>query len=387
MQKNSTQGAAILGAGFISHSHAEALRYCQVRICAVVDSSETAARAFAEKWGIETYGTSEELLFSDEITSVHVCTPPHTHYRIVKKLLEAGKHVLCEKPLCLDSGEAAELASLAQSRGLRCGINLNVRFHQMSDRMKALVQSADFGPLRLVHGQYLQQFHLLPCPYGWRYIPEIAGPMRAVTEIGTHWFDIVQYITGEKITDVSALFGNFQPQRTVRDGIMYAPGSSEPGRKNDGGSAGEPASCPSLTEAGQTEQTGEPITVTSEDAAFITFRLQSGAIGSVTLSEVSHGYSNYLAYELTGDGMTAGWNSQDNNSMYMSSGNGQKTVISDGFGNGFNDSFSRLIQSFYSGSGDSSLPACPTFQEGAQIVRLCAAVYESAVKNGGWVHV
>lgn len=360
MQKSKNQGAAILGAGFISHSHAEALRYCGIRICAVVDSSEKTAAEFAEKWGIEKYSTSKELLFSEEITSVHICTPPHTHYRIVKELLKAGKNVLCEKPLCLDPEEAAELEALADSLNIKCGVNLNVRFHQMSDRIKDLVQGSDFGAIRLVHGQYLQQFHLLPCPYGWRYIPEIAGPMRAVTEIGTHWFDIIQYITGKKITDVSALFGNFQPYRIVRDGMMYPAGSF-----------GE----------------GTPVTVTSEDAALITFRLGNGAIGSVVLSEVSHGYSNYLAYEITGDRMTAGWNSQENNSVYFSSGNGQKTVESDGFGNGFNDSFRRLIQSFYTETLKNPLPACPSFREGAEIVRICSAVRESAAEEGRWVHV
>ena len=364
MQNNKNQGAAILGAGFISHSHAEALRYCGIRICAVVDRSAETAAEFAEKWGIEKYGTSEDLLLSEEITSVHICTPPHTHYRIVKKLLTAGKNVLCEKPLCLDPEEAAELEALAASLDVKCGVNLNVRFHQMSDRIKGLVQKNDFGAIRLVHGQYLQQFHLLPCPYGWRYIPEIAGPMRAVTEIGTHWFDIIQYVTGEKITDVSTLFGNFQPQRIVRDGIMYPAGSSE--TDNSGGT---------------------PVTVTSEDAALITFRLEGGAIGSAVLSEVSHGYSNYLAYEITGDRMTAGWNSQENNSVYFSTGAGQKTVESDGFGNGFNDSFRRLIQSFYEEDPAASLPACPTFREGAQIVRICSAVCTSAAEEGRWVHI
>ena len=386
MRKNLTRGAAILGAGFISHSHAEALRYCGVRICAVVDRTEDAARAFAEKWGIETYGTSEELLFSDEVSSVHVCTPPHTHYRIVKKLLNAGKHVLCEKPLCLVPEEAEELSALADSLGLTCGINLNVRFHQMSGRMKELVRSRDFGSVRLVHGQYLQQFHLLPCPYGWRYIPEAAGPMRAVTEIGTHWFDIIQYITGQRITEVSALFGNFHPQRVVRDGVMYSPAIKD-GEKTKALKKGNNGALVDSCDNKICREAEETVTVTSEDAALITFRLSGGAIGSVTLSEVSHGYSNYLSYEITGDHMTAGWNSQENNSVYFSSGSGQKTVESDGFGNGFNDSFRRLIQSFYFGSADTGLPSCPTFQEGAEIVRICSAVYESAVKNGGWVQV
>lgn len=375
MEKEFIRGAAILGAGFISHSHAEALRYCGIQICAVVDSSEPAAKAFAEKWGIRTYGTEEKLLFSDEITSVHICTPPHTHYAIAKKLLRAGKHVLCEKPLCLDPAEAAELAELADSLGLTCGINLNVRFHQMSERIKSLVQSSSFGPLRLIHGQYLQQFHLLPCPYGWRYRPEMAGPMRAVTEIGTHWFDIIQYITGEKITEVSALFGNFRPRRILTDGMMYPETTA-------GSSAEDGTKCP-----GNPRETDSKITVSSEDAALITFRLSNGAIGSVTLSEVSHGYSNYLSYEITGDHMTAGWNSQQMNEMYFSSGDGRKTVECDGFGNGFNDSFRRLIQSFYFDSGNTGLPECPSFREGAEIVRLCLAVYESAVKNGGWVHI
>lgn len=359
MNKDTIRKAAILGAGFISHSHAEALRYCGIPICAVVDSSEKAAEDFARKWGIRTYGTEEELLFSDEISAVHICTPPHTHYPIIKKLLQAKKHVLCEKPLCLDPAEARELAGLAAASGLTCGINLNVRFHQTSDRMKSLVQDPSFGPLRLVHGQYLQQFHLLPCPFGWRYRPEIAGPMRAVTEIGTHWFDIIQYVTGTEITEVSSLFGNFHPQRILRDNVMYPDNSGK----------------------------DERIEVSSEDAALITFRLSNGAIGSVTLSEVSHGYTNYLSYEITGDNMTAGWNSQEMNTLYFSRGNGQKTVECDGFGNGFNDSFRRLIQSFYFGSKDTGLPDCPTFEEGAEIVRLCGAVYESAQKNGGWVHV
>lgn len=385
MQNDKTQGAAILGAGFISHSHAEALRYCGIKICAVVDASEKTAADFAQKWGIKTYGTSEDLLFSDEISSVHVCTPPHTHYRIVKKLLDSGKNVLCEKPLCLDPQEAAELENLAASLNLKCGVNLNVRFHQMSDRMKGIVQDAGFGAIRLVRGQYLQQFHLLPCPYGWRYIPEIAGPMRAVTEIGTHWFDIIQYVTGKKITDVSALFGNFQPERIVRNGIMYPAGNTDSVHFSSAGDESK-ARSGDPDGAGSSSAKGMPVTVTSEDAALITFRLEGGAIGSVVLSEVSHGYSNYLAYEITGDRMTAGWNSQENNSVYFSTGNGQKTIESDGFGNGFNDSFRRLIQSFYSEAPDAALPVCPTFREGADIVRICSAVYKSAGEGGRWVH-
>lgn len=351
--------AAILGAGFISHSHAEALRYCGIELYAIVDTSIEAAKTFAQTWNIPKYSTTDELLFEDSITTVHVCTPPNTHYEVVKKLLHAGKHVLCEKPLCYSNKEAEELKELAAAKGLMCAINLNVRFHSMSLKMKEIVQQSTFGKVLLLHGKYLQQFHMMPTPYGWRYIPEMGGMMRAVTEIGTHWFDIIQYVTGDKISAVSALFGNFHPKRRLKEGMMYP-------LKDD-------------------DNTDEIVEVSSEDAALISFRMHNGAIGSVVLSEVSQGYSNYLQYEITGTNMTIGWNSQNNNELYYNNETSSSTIIKDGFGNGFDDTFRSLIHSFYAKGKDEV--ACPTFEEGANIVKLCNAVYESATQKSKWIEI
>ena len=350
----------ILGAGFISHSHAEALRNCGIKVYAIVDRSETVAKEFAKRWGVEHYGTTEDILFEEAVTSVHICTPPDTHYEIVKRLLEAGKNVICEKPLCFSNEEASELESLAKSKHLKCAINLNVRYHNMSSKVKELVQNPSFGSIHLVHGRYLQQFHLLPTPYNWRYIPELSGKMRAVTEIGTHWFDIIQYVTGLKIVQVSALFGNFNPTRILKDGMMHS------------------------TEEFPEEEKSV-VHVDSEDVALINLKLSNGAIGSVVLSEISQGYSNYLAYEITGTKMTAGWNSQNNNEVYYNEVSSQTNVIKDGFGNGFNDSLQRLIADFY--SEDVSKNKYPTFEEGANIVRICNAVYKSAINDSKWIDV
>lgn len=352
--------AAILGAGFISHSHAEALRFCGIELYAVVDRSEAAAESFASKWGIDTYGTSEAILFDETITTVHICTPPNTHYEIIKRLLDAGKNIICEKPLCFSDEEADELKQLAHEKGLKCAINLNVRYHNMSSKMKELIgQREAFGKVNLIHGKYLQQFHMLPTPYNWRYIPEVSGKMRAVTEIGTHWFDIVQYVTDLKITAVSALFGNFDPKRQVKEGLMYP--------------------------IDEVEKEADIVDVTSEDVALIQFKFDNGAIGSVTLSEVSQGYSNYLEYEVTGVNQTAGWNSQSNNELYYNTTNSESNVLRDGFGNGFNDSFQQLIHSFY--FANESEISYPTFDEGAEIVHICNAVYESAVNDSKWVQL
>ena len=133
------------------------------------------------------------------------------------------------------------------------------------------------------------------------------------------------------------------------------------------------------------EEKESVVHVDSEDVALINLKLSNGAIGSVVLSEISQGYSNYLAYEITGTKMTAGWNSQNNNEVYYNEVSSQTNVIKDGFGNGFNDSLQRLIADFY--SEDVSNNKYPTFEEGANIVRICNAVYKSAINDSKWIDV
>lgn len=350
----------IMGAGFISHSHAQALKNCGIEIYGIVDKVEEVAKNFAKKWNIPHYCTSEELAFEKEVTTVHICTPPNTHYSLVKRLLQYEKNVICEKPLCFSSEEAKELANLAREKNRKCAINLNVRFHNMSSKIKEMVQDKSFGKPYLIHGTYLQQFHLLPTLYNWRYQDELAGKMRAVTEIGTHWFDIVQYVTGLKIRKVSACFGNFNPSRKLQDGQMY-----------------------SIEEEDIKEET--VVQVKSEDVALIHFQFDNGAIGSVVLSEVSQGYSNYLSYEISSGNKTIGWNSQNNNELYFSDSFSKINYIRDGFGNGFDDSFMRLVSDFYSATLTDR--TYPTFDEGANIVCICNSIYESAIQNSKWIEI
>ncbi len=350
--------AAIWGSGFIAGTHVEALRSAGINILAVVSRSLEGSRAFAEQWGIPRYGTEPDILLSEDIDCVHVCTPPNLHYEMVKLLLRHGKHVICEKPLCFDNHQAMELAALAQEKGLVCAVNFNVRYHDACLRAKELVQSGELGRVLLIHGSYLQEFGALPAYADWRYNEALAGKMHAVTEIGSHWLDLAQHISGKKIEAVSANFGCFYPERWLENGSMYA--EEAPGR--------------------------EKLAVNSEDAAVISLRFEGGAIGAVTLSELSHGRYNHLSLELTGEKSSLWWNSELGSLLHTARKGGELRQQVFAFGNGFTDTFRRLTGEVYcaieSGSG-----SYPTFAHGMNSVILCNAIYESAIKGGPWVEV
>lgn len=355
--------AAVIGAGNIAQTHGEALRMAGIPIAAVVDVQEEQARSFAEKWNVPVYGTDPSLLYAQEIDCVHVCTPPNLHFEMVRSLLEAGKHVLCEKPLCFDTEEAKILQNLAAEKKLSCAINLNVRFHMACQKARKIISDPSFGRVLLVHGSYLQEYHAFPAPTGWRYDERLAGKMRAVTEIGTHWMDIAQYLSGKKVKELSAQFGCFHPVRYEEGGMMYA--------ENPDGTRRE-------------------MRVNSEDAAVIQMRLEDGALGSVVLSEVSPGHSNRLSLEITGENRNLWWNSEENNLLCTAVKGGGVNQEIFAFGNGFADTFRALVQEFYAEIASGvyqARPVYPTFEDGANIVSLCNAIYESASQNAAWVQV
>lgn len=354
---------AIWGCGNIANNHAEALKAIGIELAVAVDVNIQKAEEFAARWNIPNYGTDPNMIFDNGIDVIHVCTPPNLHYEMVSTLLDQKKHVLCEKPLCFKNEQADRLAKTAKDNGCICAINFNVRFHMACQKAKKIVQDESFGPVVLVHGNYLQEFNAFPAPLDWRYNQVLAGRMRAVTEIGSHWADIVQFITGHKICAVSALFGRFNPVRKLDNGMMY------PSEKHEG---------------------GEIINVVSEDAACAGLKFSNGAIGAVTLSEVSQGRINRLTLEVTGEDKNLWWNSEDNNMLHTArKGEGVHTEIF-GFGNGFTDTFRALVKHYYTAVQEGKQPddpVYPNFDQGAQIVKICNAMLQSAENCGAWVTI
>lgn len=354
--------AAIWGAGGIANTHVEALRSNGIAVAAVVSRTKAGAQAFAQRWGIPRWGDDPELLFAPEIDCVHICTPPNLHDEMAAEALRRGKHVLCEKPLCFSNEQAWALSRLAARTGRIGAVNFNIRFHTACQAAREAVQAPDFGRVLLIHGSYLQEFGALPAPVDWRMNPQMAGRMHAVTEIGSHWMDLAQWMTDCPITAVSAQFDQFHPVRYVENGVMYA--QDGPGRT--------------------------AMRVDSEDAAVVNLRFADGAIGAVVLSELSQGRCNRLSLEVTGEQETLWWNSEQPTLLSRARrGAGVQTQVF-AFGSGFADTFRTLIGAVYqdvAAGGPSPQPSYPTFADAAVNVALCNAVWESAHHNGAWVSV
>ncbi len=355
--------AAIIGAGFSGQVHAAALKACGVEVAVVVTSHEQSAEAFARRWGVPVWGTDRALACAPDIDAVHICTPPSTHGGLVRYFLEHGKNILCEKPLCFDEDEAQELAQLAERSGRVCALTFNVRYHMACQKARELLASGEFGRPLLIHGNYLQEFNAFPAPLDWRYDEGLAGGMRAVSEIGSHWLDLAQYLSGCRAVEVSASFGCFHRDRVLKDGMMYPA---------DGGVQ------------------GEPIRINSEDAAAVTLKYDNGALGNVLLSEISPGRGNRLTLEITCQYGSLWWNEEDNNLLCTArKGGGVNTQVF-AFGNGFNDTFISLLQQVYEAIGAGRCPedpAYPTFRQGASIVAACNAIQHSAQEGSRWVRV
>lgn len=348
---------AIVGTGLIGNSHVQALHALGHEVVIAINRSQERGEGFAKQWNIPRFSTDFPEALSEEVEVVHICTPPALHYDMIKAALLADKHVVCEKPMCIEPQRAKELVELAKERDLIGAVVFNVRFHEASQHAKAKLADPAFGTIRLLHGSYLQEFHALPDYYSWRYQPELAGPMRALTEIGSHWIDLVRYWSGLEINAVSAQFAAFDPERKLREGMMHRRGE------------------------------GEPLKVPSEDVATLSLRFSNGAIGNVVLSEVSHGRSNRLQLEITGTQQSLWWcNEQPYQLQLGEKFQGYQTLtfpFGDGFGQTFQACFAAIYADIERGETSPDRPYA-TFEDGYRNAAVCMAAYRSAQQEGKW---
>lgn len=350
---------AIIGSGFIARVHAHALKGMNQEIALVVDRNIDHAKQFANEFEVMNVSDRFEDCLKEEIDCIHICTPPTSHYEYAKKALEAKKHVVCEKPLCLDVEQAKELKELATKQQVVAALNFNVRYNDAIVRMHHQIEENNFGEVLMVHGSYQQQFHVLPTNYSWRYDEKVSGLMRATSEIGSHWFDLARYLTGLEIVGVSATYGNFFPERYIKDGIMYP----------------------------QELKGGEKIHVKSDDAACITLRFSNGALGNVFLSEISHGANNRIEIFVNGTKQTVWWNSEHPYQTHYADVN-QSSCFTNAFAGGFVESFEAFFKDVYQWILTKEKPErVPTFEDGYRNAAICQAVYDSANSESKWVEV
>lgn len=360
--------AAIVGCGNIANIHAKNLKILGVELALVVDNNLEAAQAFKDKWQAGRAAKDYKEIFETDVDVVHICIPPALHYQVVKDCLEAGRQVLCEKPLTLSLKEAKELVSLSQRKGLLAAVNFNVRYYPAIDKARALLRE-EKSRLSLIEASYKQAFHVLPAPYGWRYKPELGGDMRAVTEIGSHLIDLVRYLSGQEISRLSAQLRSINPYRTVKDGLMYPAGPDNYDLKVD-----------------------------SEDVGIISFELKDKTPGTLVLSEVSHGRTNQVRIEMTGQQRNVWWDSEEAGLLNWADAGGPIKTDKDPFDGGFPDSFLSLARRFYEaiaeGKKYSSRAFCPAdcpdfpdFVDGYENMKVAQAIKDSQAQDGAWINL
>ena len=378
--------ACIVGTGFIGPVHLEALRRIGVEVTGVVERDPGLAEAKAAELGVPRgYPSFAAALEDPEAEVFHLAVPNHLHAPLTKAALAAGKHVLCEKPLAMTSAESAELVALELASNRVAAVNYNLRFYPLVHQARALIRAGELGRLFLVHGCYLQDWLLYDTDWSWRLDPAAGGPLRAVADIGTHWLDMVSFVTGLRVEAVMADLPVFHPVRQRPRGPVatFAGAGSRPAPVDR-----------------------EAVAIASEDAAVILLRFEGGARGALTVSQVSAGRKNALTFEIDGARSALAWNSEEPNALWLGRrAEANRTLMKDpsllapeaallsgypgGHQEGYGDTMKNLFARFYAylEKGDFSAPRdFPTLADGHTEMLLCDTLLRSA-REGRWVDV
>jgi len=286
--------AGIIGTGFMASVHAESIKKSGMgEVVAVAGASAEQAEEMADGLGIDrAYGDFMGLIRDDDVEVVHNCTPNNLHFPINRATLAENKHIISEKPLTVDSREARLLLSATERSSAVHAVNFNYRHHPVVEELKASVQKGDLGRVYAVHGSYLQDWLLFETDYSWRVNSDIGGVARVLADLGSHWLDLVQYITGQRIVEVVGDLETFMPIRQK-----------------------------SISQVGTFGRTSEPRLVTAhvgtDDYASVLFRLQDGARGTVTVSHVSAGSKNRLLIQIDGSERSAAWDQEQPDAPWL----------------------------------------------------------------------
>jgi predicted dehydrogenase len=288
--------AAIIGTGFIGPAHVEAIRRLGfVEVIAVSERTQELAEQKARELSIpKAYGDYRELLADPQVQVVHNCTPNHLHFEMNKAIMQATKHVVSEKPLAMNSTESRELVRIANETGVMNAINFNYRFMPLVQQAKQMVAKGDIGRVFTVHGSYLQDWLLKDTDWNWRLVPEMSGESRAIADIGSHWCDIVQFVTGLKIKRVMADLVTIHPERKKPTVEMQ-------------------------TYSGRELQPGEyeAMPIHTEDYASVLLEFDNGSHGVMTVSQCAAGQKNRLRFEIDGSNASLAWDQQNPNELWI----------------------------------------------------------------------
>lgn len=380
MQKIRT---AVIGAGFMGRVHSEAIRRLgNVEIVAVVASTDEEASGFGKSIGVERTSADFSTVLSDaSIEAVHICTPNVLHAPMSKAAMEAGKAVLCEKPLTMSASEAEELVAIAKAKGVANCVNHNLRYYPVLQHVRRLIATGALGEVLAVQGTYSQDWLLYDTDFNWRLESKHNGPLRAMGDIGSHWMDMIQHLTGLGITALCADLQTFHKTRKKPKGNIQ-------------------------TFAGKKLQPEDydPVEIDTEDFGSVLIHLGDRARGAFTVSQISAGCKNRFQVEIFGTKSGVIWNQERPDELWIGQRNEPNQIIlkdpslldpeaatyadlPGGHSEGYDDTHKQCFRRFYRRVADPSAPVeYPTFADGLRGMRLLEKVLESKASRG-WVTV
>jgi predicted dehydrogenase len=389
----------LVGAGFVGPHHVDAVRRLGfVDIVAVAGSSDDSGRQKASAIGARKgYGSYQALIDDPDVQVVHNATPNFLHYQVTSAALRKGKHVVSDKPLAMTAAEAKALVDEARQAGVVAAVTFNYRGNPLVQHARAAVARGDIGTPRFVHGHYLQDWLLHDTDYSWRLDPARGGASSALGDIGSHWCDLAQHLTGLRIThvlgDVTTAVPRRQKPRTSRDAFQASRGDPVPGDQQE-------------RREGVPVNQVDVVDIRVEDLASVLVRFENGAKGAFSVGQVCPGHKNDLVVEVCGSKSSVRWRQEHQNELWWGHRERANEVLQKdpsliddaarpyahlpgGHQEAWADAFCNLMRDIYGviagGPPYRALPpAVATFEDGYRANRLVEAILESARQGGVW---
>ena len=381
-------GMGLVGPGFVAAHHVDAVRRLGfVDVVAVASSSEASARKKADAWNIpKAYGSYEALAADPDVHVVHNTTPNYLHVPVIKAVLQHRKHVVSDKPLATSVADAEALLRAARDAGVVHAVTFNYRGNPLVQQAKQMIASGEVGSLHYVHGAYLQDWLLEPTDFSWRLEPDKGGQSSAIGDIGSHWCDLIEHVTGLRIQSVLSDLTTVISKR-----LKPHAGSTEAFAKADAASARE-------------------VAITAEDLATVLLRFEGGAKGCVSVGQVCAGHKNGLWFEVNGKKTSLRWKQEQQNELWIGerhkangvlpkdpsllSGTAQRYAhLPGGHQEGWPDAFTNLLRDVYEWiaagkqAPDSKGSPFPTFEDGYRSARVVDAILKSHANGNTWTNV
>ena len=353
--------AGFVGAGFMAEVHSRAARAAGAEIAGIASSSPASAERAKDRLGVErAYASVTDLLLDDSIDVIHVCTPNATHVAVAQAALKAGKHVVCEKPLATNVQDATHLVEVADAVRTVATVPFVYRFHPMVREARERIASGQTGRISTIQGSYLQDWLLSRDDDNWRVDSAVGGPSRAFADIGSHLCDLLEFVSGERITRVGAVSRTlFAGRATNKD-------------------------------------------VQTEDLVAAVFVTETGTVGNLLVSQVAPGRKNRLMIEISGSESTVQFDQEAPETLWLGKRTGSQLLVRDpdalspgaarlsvlpaGHPQGYQDAFNAFVADTYSAIYGQTLEGLPTFRDGLRAAVLTESIIESSA-SGQWIDV